>query len=286
MTLNDSIAGPQGDLLGLSRLLSGALAEDRGEARRKLIARFQNPGLLRESLCRLRALGYRAVVTLGEVRLFEALGRHPAADLPVPLPIVPNLQGFMREAVEFGMVGAGLRRAWRVGALALAGIGLRGLGRLPALARREFPAMVRSFIELELADFTRYDPPVVFLQAQMTDLALAFNNPRILEAFFTAARARTGGAAGLLTANFGALGAALKSWGLEAEAVIAPFNAAGEQMRPDREQCLHAAKASEFPIWADRLGWPDPPGAADRAVMEQGGLAGAVREDQGLWLGE
>jgi hypothetical protein len=285
MTLLDQIGGPEGDLLGLQRLLgAGGLGADGGAARRTLMLRFQSPPAIRESLERLHAAGFRGLTVMGEGRLFEAVGRHGSKGIPALLPIVPNLQGFMRDAVEYGMLGAGLRRAWRVGPLALAGLGIRGVSRVPALARREFPAMMRSFIELELADFARYHPPVVFLQAQMTDLALAMHNPRILEAYFQAVRDRTGALAGVATQNFGPLVSALKSWGMEPAAVLAPWNASGANMRPDATACVHAAKASGFPIWADRMGRPDPPTPEDRATIKKAGLAGAVRDDYALWL--
>lgn len=285
MTLLDQISGPDGDLLGLHRLLgAGNLGPDRGEARRTLLLRYQSPDAIRESLERLHANGFLGVVVMGEGRLFDAMGRHSSRGLPALLPIVPNLQGFMRDAVEYGMLGAGLRRAWRVGPLALAGLGIRGVSRVPALARREFPAMLRSFIELELADFARYNPPVVFLQAQMTDLALALHNPRILEAYFKAVHDRTGALAGLATQNFGALGSAMKSWGMEPAAVMAPWNPSGANMRPNVESCVHAAKASGWPIWADRMGRTDPPTPEDRTVIKKAGLAGAVRDDLALWL--
>ena len=284
MTLVDTIAGPDGDLLGLYRLMNGGLANDCGAARRDLLMKLQSPEYLRRHLEKLHGTGYRGVAVVGEPRLYEALGRHGSAQLPAPLPIVPNMQGFMREAVEHGMVGAGLRRAWRVGPLALMGLGLRRIADVPALARREFPAMLQVFIELELADFTRYDPPVVFLQAQMTDLALAMRNPHILEAFFKAARGRTGAAPGLVTYNFGALVAALKSWGMEAEAVITPWNAVGSQMHPDPAACAQAAKSCNFPIWAERLGRPDAPVEEERAAWRKAALAGAVRDDLALWL--
>lgn len=285
MTLADQIAGPDGDLLGLYRLMGGTgLGQDRSEARRALIHRFQSPPALRESLERLHAAGFRGVMVMGEMRLFEAVGQKASRQVPALVPIIPNLQGFMREAVEYGMLGAGLRRAWRVGPLALAGLGIRSITRVPALARRDFPAMLRSFIELELADFARYDPPVVFLQAQMTDLAIALHNPRILEAFIKAVQNRTGAEVGLATQNFVALSAAMKSWGMEAAAVLTPWNDSGANMRPDAEACTHAAKASSALVWADRMGRPDTPTHEERATIKKAGLIGAVRDDLALWL--
>jgi hypothetical protein len=223
------------------------------------------------------------MTAMGDAVLFDALGRKGAGSVPQVLPIVPNLQGFMREAVEHGMLGAGLRRAWRVGPLALTGLGLRGLTRLPLLARRDFAAMLRSFIELELADFTRYHPPLVFLQAQLTDLALAMRNPGVLAAFAEAVRNRTGGRPALCTQNFGALTGALKSWGLEIDAILTPWNAEGEGMRPTPDACHHAARALDCPVWADHTGRLTPPTADDRAALQRGGIVGVARDDAALW---
>lgn len=285
MSLADEIAGPRGDLLGLTRLLAeGGLGADRGEGRRTLLMRFQTSAGLRGSLERLRAAGYLGVVARSEGRLFEALGHFSPKTLPLPLPVVPNLQGFMRDAVEDGMLKTGLRRAMRVNIFSLAGLGLRGIGRAPALARGEFPAMLQSLIELELADFAKFNPPVVFLQSQMTDLALAMHNPRILEAFFETVRNRTGAVGGLMTQNLGALMAALKTWGLENGAALVPWSLSGAGMRPDVETCRHAAKASDFPIWVDRGGRPEPPSAEERESYRKNGLSGAMRDDLGLWL--
>jgi hypothetical protein len=284
VTLCDVIAGPQGDILGLCRLWRDDAASDHGLALRQNAARLRTAEGLRAFLERRRADGYLAAVGLGHPELFRALGRPAAAALPVPLPVVPNLQGFMREAVEYGMLGAGLRRAVRVGPVALAGLGLRSVGRAASLLRRDFPTMLRSFVELELADFARYRPPVVFLQAQVTDLAVAMHNPRTLSAFCQAVRARTGAAPGLATCNLVSLTAALKTWDLEVAALMVPWNPGGRHMRPSAEACAQAAKGAGVPIWADRQGTLAPPDEAERNAYRRGGLIGAVRDDMALWM--
>ena len=87
-----------------------------------------------------------------------------------------------------------------------------------------------------------------------------------------------------MTQNLGALVAALKAWGLDCGAVIAPWSLNGAGMRPDPEACRTAAKACEFPIWADRGGSPDQPGPETRESYKKYGLVGAVRDDMALWL--
>ncbi len=287
MSLADQLGGTEGDLLGVYRVIgSGSGGTASSSALRDQILRLSQPRVLRQCLeCRC-AEGFGSMLALSDAVLFEALGRRPAPSMPRMVPIAPNLRGFMREAVEHGMVGAGLRRAWRVGPVALAGMGVRGLGRIAPLARRDFPTMLSAFIELELADFKRYDPPLVFLQAQITDLALAMRSPMILESFSQAVARRTGAAAGLATYNFGHLMGSLKAWGLETAAILTPWEPGGGGMRPSHEACLKAARHCQVPIWGERKGslcGPDPP---LRAALTKMGLAGVVREEPALWSTE
>ncbi|HOE97410.1 MAG TPA: hypothetical protein PK847_12585 [Candidatus Sumerlaeota bacterium] len=284
MTLIDEVGGPDGDLLGLYRVLgAGGDGPANDPLRRELALRLADPKTLHRCLARRFEQGFRAVVVWSDKVLFEALGRRHEPDLPRVIPIVPNLQGFMREAVEYGMVGAGLRRAWRVGALSMAGMGLRGIGRLGEIKRRDFPTLLGSFIELELADFRRYQPPLVLLQPQMTDLALAMHNPRILEAFARTVAERTGAAPGYITCNFATLMASFKAWGIEPAAIVAPWHPAGYGMRPDVSACEQAARACPAPIWAERRGALDAPLPAERSHLQKIGLVGVVREDPAVW---
>lgn len=284
MSVADLIAGPQGDLIGLTRWLGVEMVARRGdEAGRDLQIRMQSPTELRRMLAGCRERGYLGILSATDACLFEALGRGASRELPIPTPIVPNLGGLMREAVEYGMVGAGMRRAWRVGPLALAGLGLRSVGRAPALLKRDFPTLLRCFVELELADFARFHPPVVFLQPQMTDLALAMHNPRILEAFIDPVRERLNAEPGLMTHNFGALTASLKSWGIEVAAIVTPWDAVGHRLRPDRHACRQAAKGFTIPIWSDRQGCLGPPSVEERAVLTTDGLTGVARDDPAVW---
>lgn len=283
--LSDRLAGPEGDLLGLTRLLGalgGPLDED--PSRSALRVRFQDPSVLRNHLRWRYADGYRGAVVINDPKVFEVWGRRQEKDMPAPIPLVPNLRDFMRDAVEHGMAGAGLMRVRQAPPIALAGMMFRNVGRLPSIMRGDSPTKMGMFMELELSQFGRYDPPLVLLNAQITDMALAFGNPRLLEAFFGAVRSRTGAMAGLATFNFGTLAARLSKWGLEAEAVMAPWSADGAHMRPSPDVCRQAGRACSFPIWADCLGHAAPPSDADRQAMLKGGLMGAVRDDAGLWV--
>jgi hypothetical protein len=286
MSLTQTLAGPNGDLLGLARFQGGGVTAERSLRDRSIeaaIAMASAEGL-EAMLRRKRQEGWRSMVVLGEPRLFDALRRAGSGDLPAPIPIIPNLQGFMREAVEHGMMGAGVRRALRVGPAGLATLGLRSVGRLPALWRRDFPTMLQSFVELELAEWVPFRPPLVLLGAPMTDMSVAMDNPRIVNAFIQSARRRARGAAvGLVSFNFGRLVPALARWGLAVDALIVPWDATGYGHRPDEAACRQAARLFEGPIWGLRRQEQDAPDAVATRDLADAGLAGWVREDAQAW---
>lgn len=268
-----------GDLLSTRRMLSGGKpGEARAGARHSTSAHFARPAMMQAALEHARAEGMDQVVSIGEARLFEAL-QAAGNRAPQILPIVPNIQGFMREAVEHGIVGAGIQRVRRMGLAPLMGLGVRGVTRLPRLAQRDFPTMLLCFIELELADFRSFDPPAIFLQAQVTDLALAMDNPRILAAFVDAVRRLSGGAPGFMTHNFGRLAEKCAIWGLPLGAAISPWEETGAGMRPDRTMCEKALEETGAALWGDRSGHVEAPGEAERKYLRRTGASGFLRDD-------
>lgn len=270
------------DMLSTRRLLGGGGQEIRAQHRSGTAATFTTPAAVRERLEFAFHDGLHSMVSVGDARLFAAVGPKPAASLPQILPIVPNIQGFMREAVEHGIIGAGFNRVRRMGFASLMGLGLRGVTRGPSLLKRDFPTMLLCFIELELADFKRFDPPRVFLQAQITDLALAMNNPRILEVFVSAVKRLTHAEPGFMTVNFGMLAAKCKEWGLPLTGVVAPWEASGAGMRPSRALCETALKESGCELWADRSGRISSPSATEHAYLDSCGVKGSLRDDDAL----
>lgn len=269
----------KGDLLSTRRMLSGGKpGEADAGARHSVSAWFQRPGAIRETLEHARAEGLEQLVSIGDPQLFRALDES-GSSAPQILPIVPNIQGFMREAVEHGIVGAGIQRVRRMGLGPLMGLGMRGVTRLPRLAQRDFPTLLLCFIELELADFRAFDPSTVFLQAQVTDLALAMDNARILEAYVDAVRRLSGGSPGFMTHNFGLLAPKCRAWGIPLAAAITPWEETGGGMRPDRSVCETELEATSAMLWGDRSGISQVPGDAQRKYLRRTGAAGFLRDD-------
>jgi hypothetical protein len=188
----------------------------------------------------------------------------------------------MRDAVEHGLMGAALLRMRRARVLSLLGLSARSVGRGWAILQRDFPTMLRSFVELELSEFHAFDPPIVFLQPQMTDLALAMRNPRIVRAFAEAVEGLTGATPGYMTHNFAALVERMNAWGVPIGAVVTPWSADGAGMRPTREACERARQNAGALIWIDRAGFTESPDA--EAILHGGqfDLDGTLRDDDSL----
>lgn len=285
MKLREQLGGPNGDLGGVRRALTGSapgqVSED--EQMEHLVA-HQDVAVLREGLERMKAGGFKAIAAMNDLRLLAVLKDAPAGSVPQVLPVVPNIAGLMRDAVEHGMVGAGLRRVFKLNPSQMAGLVWRSMGRLKPLAQGDFPARLRSFIELELDAFRRFDPPVVFLQAQMTDLAVAMNNPALLVTYIEAVASRTGAQPGFATRNLAAFFELADRAGIQAAAVLAPWSAGEAHMRPNAAVCREAVKQHPgVSVWADRLGMIQEPGAALRQSIAENKLAGAARDDITIW---
>jgi hypothetical protein len=144
------------------------------------------------------------ILTLLDERVAAAWRHLPRRGRPPLMALVPNVRGMIREATERGMVGAGISRALRAGPLRLAMLGFVHLPDIPAVLRKDFPTLLRGLCGVEAAEASGLRADGLILQPQMTDLALAMDNPRMLWDFLRLAE-RQGRAAGLATNNPAAL---------------------------------------------------------------------------------
>lgn len=159
------------------------------------------------------------------------------------LALVPNVAVYVREATDYGMFGAGWRRLRRMNPLSWLRLGFQGLLNARGVLRKDFPTLLTLLLELEMANFRRFRPPVVFLHPQITDLLLAMNHGRALERAVRRIRRGFGAEPGLATNNLGTLLPRLQGWGLEVGYVLTAVHPRGYGMRPSPEQCENALAA-------------------------------------------
>lgn len=197
--------------------------------------------------------GANAVTGTYQRELIHALRElHREFDFEV-YPIVPNAPQYVRDLADLGMAQAALRRLFRLPPrawLRLAAYGLANMGRVWA---QDFRAMLGVMVHLELPAFAPFQPPVVFLHAQLTDLLLACGNASAFSSFTDLVR-RYGAKPGLETRNFGHLLPRLDEWGVDVPFIAAPFNPQGFSMRPSKEVCLRLLEQTDRTVvaWAGR----------------------------------
>lgn len=228
--------------------------------------------------------GAGGLMTLNNAEIQQALRemkeKHPEFTV---LPVIPNVPEFVREATEYGMAGAGIRRLLRVGFMGAVRLGIFGVFKAPAvLLQRDFPTILSVLFELEMNEFRKFNPPAVFLQNQMADLLLALNNRRAFAMFAEQARDRYGAEPGVLTVNFVRMAEKLKEWDVKIRLICAPFNR-DQFLMPDigdvtgDESYAPILESGKFQLIADRISIHSPtPDDALEWALNSGAASSAI----------
>lgn len=237
-------------------LLGQSLIDKRADL--DLIERYGSSDEVRVWLEGARAKGAGALATLADERVLGPLRDMGNDGLPV-IPIIPNVSGLVREATEYGMMGAGFRLVRRLGLVNMVRIGFRSLPKAPGVLKRDFGALMAVLYDVEMGTFRRFKPQSVLLHPQICDLALAVGNRGFFEAYASTMRRRYGVEPGVSTNNFGVLAEKFIDWGIDIRLVLTPVNETGWHMRPDREACLAHLARDRFDVIAERPGLLPPP---------------------------
>ena len=168
-------------------------------------------------------------------------------------PVVPNMRAYLRDASDYGVVGAVFRRFRRLRLADQVRIALHHVRRAPQVLARDFSTGVLAMVEMELPRFRRLAPACVVLNASVTDFALILDNHRLLRDFVRLVSGTHGLTAALGTYNYGVLAERLAAWGVRPGAIVAPFNPRGYLMNPSPEACERALKASDVEVIASHI---------------------------------
>jgi hypothetical protein len=178
-----------------------------------------------------------ALITEGSAWVWDALrlnGRRQFWDI---CALVPHVAGYVREATDYGLIGAGWRRVRRISPLSWGRLCMQGFGHIGGILRRDFPTLLTMLLEMEMAAFRRVTPRIVFLHPQITDLLLAMDHGLALERAVGRIRRGFRSEPGLATNNLGTLLPRLQEWGFEVPYLLAPLHPCGYGMRPSRDLC-------------------------------------------------
>jgi hypothetical protein len=181
--------------------------------------------------------GRNTLLTEGGAWVWETLQRNGRQQNWDIWALVPHVAGYVREATDYGMFGAGWRRLRRMNVTSWGRLCIKGLHNFGGVLRRDFPTLLTLLLEMEMGSFRHVDPPVVFLHAQITDLLLAMDHGAALQRAIERIRRGFRALPGLATNNLGTLLPRLRSWGLEVPYVLTPVHPRGYGMRPSRQMC-------------------------------------------------
>src|SRR5262249_54254914 len=138
------------------------------EADLDCLIRFSRPENTAAVLTAAIRQGVGAIAPMNDANLLRALDLTRAqCDLQV-YPVIPNVLGYVRDATDHGMVGAGIKHLRKLSVADLLGIAVRGVTSLSRVAARDFPTLLSLLIEVEMAAFRRFRPSLVLLHTQMT----------------------------------------------------------------------------------------------------------------------
>jgi hypothetical protein len=218
--------------------------------RLRYVARYSQPEEIHVLLERAHALGVRSVMAVLDRRIETALRDFQSWRPDVDVwAVVPNMNAFIRDLTDRGMVGAALARFLRLRPTAMVATGIDALGSLRPLARADFAAGALWLAQMELAAVTGLRVRRVFLHPQLTEIALAGRVKHLFVDFARRVRAN-GREPGLVTHNpvtaAEVLGADFDAFA----AVVAPCNPKGYKMVPDQSSCHDLFGSGPHRFWA------------------------------------
>jgi hypothetical protein len=240
------------------------------------VARYSQPEEIHVACERARALGVSAVMAVLDPRTEAALREFQIwRDMPV-WAVVPNMNAFIRDLTDRGMVGAALARFLRLRPGAMVATGLDALRDLAPLARADFSAGALWLAQMELAASKGLDVRRVFLHPQLTEIALAGKVKGLFTEF--ASRMRSQGLeAGLVTHNPVVAADLLGESIEEFAAIVAPCNPKGYKMAPDRATGEALFRSHPGRFWASETTAGGSVGLVEARTHLRGlGVAGAV----------
>lgn len=153
-------------------------------------------------------------------------------------PLLPYIAKYVRQSNEKGilntildqMKGASLGR--KLGLLSGGGF---------AMIRKDFLAMLRTLIRVELNPFRDLNLQAVFLHDVLADLAVAFDMPAIFELYAEEVAKRFDSTAAFATKNLPLFNGRTAGYGIDPLVVLTHVNKIGFGMNPSQaacEQCL------------------------------------------------
>src|SRR5206468_4315525 len=143
------------------------------QERLRTVARLSRPDAVHALCEQAHDVGARAIMAVVDPTIREAVAAFQSwRDVPV-WAVVPNMQAFIRDVTDLGMVGAARARFMRLGPGAMMRTGLGAVRRVRGVLKKDFATGMMLVAEMELAGLRGLRVTRLFLHPQATEVALA-----------------------------------------------------------------------------------------------------------------
>jgi len=165
----------------------------------------------------------------------DALRKDPELSSNLHLHILlPYMAKYVRMANERGLISMldeTLKQATWTERMAI------GLKAGTGVVTKDLMAILESLIKIEMLPFKGLNVQSVFLHNSLTDMLAALRATHVVEFFAKSIAEEYGACPAFCTLSAGLTMSYFRDIGMEAPAIMAPFNPAGFQMNPSRQRC-------------------------------------------------
>src|SRR3989338_5592326 len=148
--------------------------------------------------------------------------------------IVPNMEEFVRDVSSLGNIGAIKNRILRLNLLQIMKLCWFNKTKFFKLLKKDFSTAVGLLIQIELLQVAKYQPTMIILSDQVTDLAVALDNEPILRNFNTFISDNFKCNRAVMTNNLPTVAHKLSTWKIGINYFVTPINFYGYEMNPDK----------------------------------------------------
>jgi hypothetical protein len=149
--------------------------------------------------------------------------------------VVPNMAAFVRDVTEYGNIGAIAKRALKLSPSSLIKMAWWNRFNLLKLAKKDFATGVSILVQMEILQILKYQPKMIALTDQVSDLAVALQNTRILTQFLATAK-QVSIEPAVVTNNLISMVQTLSKQNARNVKIVTPFNSYGYEMNPSQTE--------------------------------------------------
>lgn len=230
---------------------------------------FRDDNRVKIFLSQLHGLGLESIACSYNTRLIKVLKSMKGTKNFQTYPVVLNPAGISRHIQDYGIVGFAKKRLSSAGIPNLVSLALASLKHLPGVLKMDYGLLSILLAELELLEFRKFNPKVVFLHPSMSDMALANRNEGFFRLFTTFFYGKHGVKPGIMSNNIGFLLEKLDEWDINVEYVAGPINRRGYHMKPDQQKCEELIKKTDRVIIATEVSSVTPPAVEDIKYLKK-----------------